>query len=344
VRFEVGDIVRGRRTTLDPEQVYVFDAQPGRTAIFYMDSLSDTVDVALVIGCPDGSRLSYSSPQRPGRPRFVVTTLPAGGTYHMRIVPNTLSPGGYRVRTGWAYRGSERGRDVRDVFVAGSDDGRTFAQVARVTDTPPLYDEWLPEVAVAGDGRVFAAWYDWRDSPSNGCGAVSNIYLARSESGGAGWQTLGPLSDHTSDWTRAAGNLVPNQGDYMGLAADTAAVYAVWGDARHGDPDALFARLDVGASLPPPSAPTQLAIERVHPNPATTQATVECVLLPNVPGVLEVWDIGGRRVHEQAIDAVPSGRATVVLAPREPLPLGVYVVRVRQGGTRSPGSRLAIVR
>ena len=65
--------------------------------------------------------------------------------------------------------------DVRDPFVMWSDDGRTWSEPALVTDAPPRYDDWFPEVAVARTGEVYAAWYDWRASPEQGCGCASTV-------------------------------------------------------------------------------------------------------------------------------------------------------------------------
>src|SRR5439155_24365108 len=136
------------------------------------------------------------------------------------------------------------------------------------------YDDWLPEVTVCG-GQSFVVWYDWRDSPAEACSARSDAFAARSLDGGDHWQTLGPLSDHSSDWTASTSNLVPNQGDYIALTADTSAVFAAWADARFGTPDVVAARLDRERTPPagPPSPKVEL--ERVRPNPAVGVATVE---------------------------------------------------------------------
>src|SRR6185295_5905429 len=137
----------------------------------------------------------------------------------------------------------------------------------RVNDDPPWLDGWLPEVAVAADGRVYAAWYDWRDRAVSTCGAWSSVYLARSLDGGASWISDGSMSDQQTDWTNVASLIAPNQGDYIALFADASHVTVAWADGREGDPDVAMARYALGLDPLPPTRPG-LAIARLSPNPA----------------------------------------------------------------------------
>jgi len=111
---------------------------------------------------------------------------------------------------------------------------------------PPWFDDWLPEVAVNPQGAVYALWFDWSDAPRVSCGGQSQSYMARSSDGGQSWASLGPVSDTYVNWTFTNSNIIPNQGDYMGLFANPSAVYTAWTDARIGTPDIWTAKLPVG--------------------------------------------------------------------------------------------------
>jgi hypothetical protein len=106
-----------------------------------------------------------------------------------------------------------------------------------VNDDPGWFDNWLPEVAVGGQGLPYVMWYDWRDAPPSRCGGVSQVYMTLSQTGGSSWSASGPVTNAASDWTNSSSYLAPNQGDYLGLYANHSAVYLAWADVRSGDPD-----------------------------------------------------------------------------------------------------------
>jgi len=191
------------------------------------------------------SGVNPTSQQPLGFPSGWMFTAPATGTYYIRV--GALgAPGSYRLRTGAVHRGLERGRDQRDIFVGYSDDGATWSDpVPLNTDEPAGFDSFTPELAVAPDGGIYCTWYDYRDAAPATNGGQASVYMARSGDGGLTWTTLGAMTDTLSDWTAAISNILPNQGDYMSLAANSSYLWSFWSDARRGDPDAFMARTPI---------------------------------------------------------------------------------------------------
>ena len=253
----VGQVLHGSLTY--PNDVLDYYALPltvGQSVIVEADSLSSTfVDqipsdpraLSLRMFAPDGvTRLAWTlagaNDLLPGyAPPSWIFTAPVTGTYYIRAATTTGS-GRYRIKTGPASNTGERGRDQRDAFVAHSDDGgQTWSTPVRVSNSPVGFDDWLPEVAVSGDGQTWCAWYDWRDAASGTGGGQSSTYLARSSDGGDTWSVLGPTSDAISDWTFVATDIAPNEGDYLSLFGDGTGVTAAWSDGRNGNPDIYMA-------------------------------------------------------------------------------------------------------
>ncbi len=85
-----------------------------------------------------------------------------------------------------------------------------------------------------------------------------------------------------------------------------------------------------------------LAIEPVWPNPARGAFRVSFALADAAPARLEVVDLAGRRVETRALSAT-SGAGRVVLGGDRPLPAGVYLVRIVQGG-RVATARAVVLR
>ena len=85
---------------------------------------------------------------------------------------------------------------------------------------------------MAANGRVYVMWFDWRESPTTACGALSSISaVALRRLRHMSWTRLGALSDRTNDWSLSASNLVPNQATISGLYVNDAAVYGAWPDS-----------------------------------------------------------------------------------------------------------------
>ena len=239
--FQLGDVVRGEIGARRDVDWFKFQGEEGQTAVFHLDSMAREIDVSLRLWCENGSTaLAYSAPLLI-RSRVVLYTLPASGVYRVSIAPHDDSTGTYRLVTGMAHHGPERGRDHRDVFVTTSDDGRVWSEPVRINPGPPGFDAWVPEVAVARDGTAFVLWYDWGDSDPGTCGSFSNPHFARSGDGGTAWTDLGAVARTPTDWSAVDSNLSPNMGDYLAIAEDGRAVYPMWADGGRGNPDVVTA-------------------------------------------------------------------------------------------------------
>jgi hypothetical protein len=238
ILFTPGNKLRGWIGNANDFDFFKFTATQGKSYVFFVDSLDNSLDMAFRLLCSDGTtRLAVSSPGA-GFNNLIVWTAPANGTYYLR--PAAWSGGGYySIQTFVHTATGAPGRDQRDIFVNYSNTGNdlTWSNPVLVNDDSPWFDNWLPEIAVTGNSRVFCTWFDFRDSSPGSCGGQSNLYLYRSDNGGTSWINLGRITDATSDWTNTTSNIAPNQGDYVALFANYNGVYPVWGDGRDGDPN-----------------------------------------------------------------------------------------------------------
>jgi len=243
--FTPGLILRGGVAPTSDLDYWSWQATQGITYFFWLDSMGVNLDASFRVFCSDGvTNLAFN--QNAVGDGFggelLVFTAPTSATYYLRVASyEQARTGAYRIRTTTHLpRGDDRARDHRDIFVKSSPNGFTWGPTVRVNDDPGYLDDFLPEVAVDGEGRVWIAHYDYRDSPAV-CGGGSNIYLARSDDGGQGWLPETRISDVTTNWTLVHTNLIPNYGDYIGLFAQGDRVALGWGDGRNGDPDVYFA-------------------------------------------------------------------------------------------------------
>jgi hypothetical protein len=253
--FVPGQVLRGASAATSKTGVdldyFRFSGTQGQTVVFFLDSLDVTLDAAFRLFCNDAqistiypTRLGFSGTDGvmpDGSPGLLVYTLPADGIYYLRLASlKGATSGGYRVQTGLHVPRSaptdDRARDHRDIFVTTSDNGITWNPTVRANDDPGTLDDWLPEVAVSGDGRAHVIYYDWRDAVDD-CGGSSNVYLTRSDDGGATWSPGAAISTVRSDWSIGSSNLIPNQGDYISAFGTPTSVIVAWGDFRRGDPD-----------------------------------------------------------------------------------------------------------
>jgi len=234
-----GTLSSGTPTDLD---YFSFSATAGASYIIFCDSIPNPLYTMRIFSGQDTlTRLAFSGDidATAGGTGLIVWTAPTTGTYYLRLAfvqATGSTAGNYRIETGVAARGSEPGRDQRDVIVRYSDDGgATWSGPRRANDDAALYDDFLPEVGITVEGYPYCAWYDWRDALAH-CGGESHVYVTRSLDGGDTWQPNQRVTTASTAWTTAPVNIAPNMGDYIGLYAGGALALG-WGDARAGEAD-----------------------------------------------------------------------------------------------------------
>jgi len=262
--FTIGQKIVGSFNRVGDIDFYKFNATQGKTYTFWCDSIPSSLYSMRVICSDDTTRLNLAGdldPPADNQNAFIVWSCPKTGQYFVRMfsnIPGNTGTGSYyEILTGENAPWTGPGRDQRDIVVVSSADGLTFPAPGggtRVNTDPPYFDNWLPEVAVAGDGRVYAFWYGFYEAPDTTCGGESHLYLARSDNGGASFSDVGRVTDAISPWTRTFSNIQPNQGDYLALFANDLNLYSAWSDARYGNPD-VFA-----LALPLTSTPTLVSL------------------------------------------------------------------------------------
>jgi hypothetical protein len=255
--FTIGQTLRGAISNASTDQIdnWKFTATQGTTYVFFVDSVrTSTFKYTMRLYCPKDtvavSRLAMSSDGSSSSSvnvhALIVWTAPENGTYYLRMQFST-STGGYRIRSGsHTTVPADVARDARDVVAISSPDGTvTWSGKVRMNDDAPLYDNWLPEVAVPCDGNLYAMWFDWRDTPAS-CFGGSNIYLSRSTNAGVTWGTNQVVTTATTaNWTQVLSNIAPNQGDYNGMYGGDA-IGMAFADGRLGDADIYTARVGSG--------------------------------------------------------------------------------------------------
>jgi hypothetical protein len=247
--FTPGQRLRGALGTTSDLDCFSFFANQGTDYLFECDSIPNPLYTFRVFcGQDTTTRLAFSgdvtTQDGTGGRGYIIWSAPTTGTYYLRVAYVAGgTTGGYRISTGVAGVGAERGRDSRDVFASSSDNGTSWSTPTRVNDAAAYYDEYLPEVMVGADGMPYVSWFDWRD---DGCGGKSYQYLSRSSDGGATWGANQRFSDVQNNWTNISlnSNLAPDQGDYSHMCTDGRYLRPAWADGRGGSPDVYTARVD----------------------------------------------------------------------------------------------------
>lgn len=168
----------------------------------------------------------------------------------------------------------EMGAGVPQIlFTASLDGGRTWTNPKKLNDVDPRRDwdfsEQFPRLGVAPDGRIDAAWYDWRDDVTYKDGdkenGLQNVYYTSSSDGGLSWSRNVRVTDRSID--RRFG---PRQVGFItgpvGLASTDTTAYLAWDDTRNGNPttgtqDIYFTR----ARFAPPDRALAPGQSRVSP-------------------------------------------------------------------------------
>jgi hypothetical protein len=250
--FALGSAIHGQLLASDVDY-WKFNGTQGQTVVLFADTVGPSLDLQTEMLCTDGSKVLSYSENGPGGFTLHVFTLPVTGTYYLRASAwDGVSVGAYTVETGIhvpiAGGGADRARDHRDIFVKFSSDAVSWPGAPKlVSSTPAWFDDYLPEVAVGGNGKPYIAWYDFHDSPGGICaGSGGNTYLTRSDDGGNTWSPGSPVSDTTTVWSAVPSNIEPNMGDYIGLFANATGLFVGWADGRRGSPDVFMANVGLG--------------------------------------------------------------------------------------------------
>jgi hypothetical protein len=151
--------------------------------------------------------------------------------------PNTPSLA-YDPRTGsltFLYQNNiNRSASAADIsYQRSTDGGQTWSDMRFLSVTgsgnPAPNDQFFPWVAAAGNGNLYAIWFDRRLDPAN---IRINTWEARSANGGVTW-TSRRIS--TSSWNPNLGFFSSGAfiGDYNGIAVSATNVYPVWTDGRN---------------------------------------------------------------------------------------------------------------
>lgn len=160
-------------------------------------------------------------------------------TWPSAAVDKTDGP--FRGRVYAAY--SDGGTNNYDSYLRYSDDkGQTWSDAVKLNDDATNSEQFWPQITVGPDGRVTVGWHDRRNA--SGGNSLCDFYVTQSLDGGVTWGPNRRMSDTSVAWCGVPSNIQPNFGDYFETISDERSVFSVWSDARDGDPDVIFGRLD----------------------------------------------------------------------------------------------------
>ncbi len=239
----IGQSVTGTMASTADQDWFSFTGTAGQTAIIYLTPGTGDGFLRLFAGggaVANRTQLSYIG----FGTGLCVYTLPYTGTFYFRVLANSATIGTYTVYTGWDAPdpGDEVGRDTRDVIFESSANGVAWDPRRVINDDAARYDNAFPEVAVDAAGQVFVDWFDHRGDL---LGIGTDVYYARSSTGGASFLASIKVNDGPPvNWSNVASNLAPNMGDYLALVADGCNVYANFADGRQGTPDSWLATIN----------------------------------------------------------------------------------------------------
>jgi hypothetical protein len=175
-------------------------------------------------------------------------------------------------------------------------------------------------------------------SPFAAAYAAGATHLHWSVSSASDFATFRLYRGASADFVPSAGNLVTATPDTGYADAGQAGSYYKLSAVDRNGNESLFALVGPGQTTDVLDGPAlQFALEGTRPNPARGGRMLVHFALPsNARASLELFDLAGRRIEEQAVGALGAGRHAVELAPARRLAAGIYLIRLTQGAnTRS---------
>jgi hypothetical protein len=352
--FVPGVTLAGSVTLATIPDWYSFTGEAGTTVEFFLTPYEGVpAECFLRLYCRNGEvrdrlALSYFG----GGQAFILFTLPATGTYYLRVlsVDPTGPAGRYFIFTGTHLPGSPGvARDARDIMFAKSRNGIHWSARQRVNQDAERFDNSFPEVAVDGQGDVHLLWYDHRGDPA--CGILTDAYHSRSRDGARRFERDARVNDGPSvNWNLVETGFSPNMGDYIGLTSDGRNTYANWADGRLGTPDCWMAAITRGRPhfvelesdggevppLPAPESPSdRIALSVQSPVIGTEPVQLSFAIPRSGPTRLEIYSVGGERLRTLLDGQVRAGAQRAAWDTRgpdgRPVAPGVYFVVLRNG-------------
>lgn len=188
-----------------------------------------------------------------------------------------------------------------------------------VNDAPGAHTDL--RIAADGAGGAFVAWRDLRSDPAG------DVFARR------------VLADGTFDPAFPANGsaIAMLPGAQAGIALATVSpghAVVAWEDARDGGQPVVYAqRIPVPGTLAtPPPEPRGLVLTGFSPNPALGDIRIAFRLPATADASLELFDPLGRRVAGERFTKLPAGEHAIRI-PSAGLPAGLYLIRLRAGGT-----------
>jgi hypothetical protein len=216
----------------------------GELYVLYLDLREDRLDY-------EGAHGGSGGPPYAGRYALVLgRSQDAGASWQESVVAGDIVPAQRFIaflppfpslavdrRSGRIYAAFQDARlSPSDVYVWSLSRGEQGWQgPVRVNDTP-AHDgrsQYLPQIAVAPNGRLDVEYYDRRHDSRN---RMTEVALQSSFDGGRSFSAHVPLTDRAFDSGIGFGSErgLPDLGGRLGLASNTATALAAWTDTRAG--------------------------------------------------------------------------------------------------------------